>query len=199
MKKLIGKLLGAKSGKSVETKQMATPDISRVIKMPAAPPVTAAEIPAPAPEPELAPETADPNELADRAEAAVDAMASQFDAWMEADLHRLMDAWQEAKQPGATPEAYRTVFMCAHNIRGAAGSYGYPAISRRECCAHKPAHRGLPGSLHRRGQRRHVAVDGRCRVRCPGAKRGRQGRSQIVRHSRGTTVRPFARSRPLPV
>ncbi|KCZ55302.1 Hpt domain-containing protein [Hyphomonas chukchiensis] len=130
MKKLIGKLLGAKSGKSVETKQMATPDISRVIKMPAAPPVTAAEIPAPAPEPELAPETADPNELADRAEAAVDAMASQFDAWMEADLHRLMDAWQEAKQPGATPEAYRTVFMCAHNIRGAAGSYGYPAISR---------------------------------------------------------------------
>lgn len=130
MKKLIGKLLGAKSGKSVETKQMATPDISRVIKMPAAPPVTAAEIPAPAPEPELAPETADPNELADRAEAAVDAMASQFDAWMEADLHRLMDAWQEAKRPGATPEAYRTVFMCAHNIRGAAGSYGYPAISR---------------------------------------------------------------------
>ena len=130
MKKLIGKLLGAKSGKSVETKQMATPDISRVIKMPPAPPATVAEVPAPPPATELEPEAGDPNELADRAEAAVDAMASQFDAWMEADLHRLMDAWQEAKQAGAMPDAYRTVFMCAHNIRGAAGSYGYPAISR---------------------------------------------------------------------
>tara|TARA_R110002020_G_scaffold316899_2_gene532308 strand:- start:115317 stop:115901 length:585 start_codon:yes stop_codon:yes gene_type:complete len=130
MKNLIGKLLNAKSGKSVETKQIVTPDISRVIKKPPAPPVMAAEIPAPAPIPAREPERADPNDLADRAEAAVDAMASQFDAWMEADLHRLVDAWQQAKQPDATPEGYRTIFMCAHNIRGAAGSYGYPAISR---------------------------------------------------------------------
>ena len=101
MKKLIGKWLNAKSGKADETKQIATPDISRVIKMPPAPPVTAAEIPAPAhaPEPQHEPETADPDDLADRAEAAVDAMASQFDAWMEADLDRLTDAWRQAKQP----------------------------------------------------------------------------------------------------
>lgn len=130
MKKLIGKLLNAKSGKAVETKQVATPDISRVIKMPPAPPIAAVEVPTPALPPEHEPETADLDELADRAEAAVDAMAPQFDAWMEADLNRLVDAWQHAKQPDATPEAYRTVFMCAHNIRGAAGSYGYPAISR---------------------------------------------------------------------
>ena len=132
MKKLIGKWLGAKSGKADETKQIATPDISRVIKMPPTPPVAQAEVPAPVPAPERQqePETADPDDLANRAEAAVDAMAPQFDAWMEADLNRLVDAWEHAKQPGATPEAYRTVFMCAHNIRGAAGSYGYPAISR---------------------------------------------------------------------
>ncbi len=123
MKKLIGKLLNAKSGKAVETKQIATPDISRVIKIPPAP---VAKVPPPAAEPE----TADPLELADRAEAAVDSMASQFDAWMEADLTRLMEAWHNAQQPGAAPEAYRTVFMCAHNIRGVAGSYGYPAITR---------------------------------------------------------------------
>ena len=132
MKKLIGKWLNAKSGKADDTKQIATPDISRVIKMPPAPPVAAADVPAPAAAeaPQHEPEAADPDDLADRAEAAVDAMASQFDAWMEADLDRLSDAWQQAKQPGATPDAYRTVFMCAHNIRGASGSYGYPAISR---------------------------------------------------------------------
>lgn len=126
MKKLIGKLLKARSGKAVETKQIATPDISRVIKIPPAPVAPVAKIPAPADEPE----TADPLELADRAEAAVDSMASQFDAWMETDLTRLMEAWHNAQQPGATSESYRTVFMCAHNIRGVAGSYGYPAISR---------------------------------------------------------------------
>ena len=34
------------------------------------------------------------------------------------------------REDGATAEQYRAVFTAAHNIKGAANSYGYPAIAR---------------------------------------------------------------------
>jgi len=108
----------------------ATLDISRVIKTPRAPePVQAQETrPAPAESATFAaPDMAD--DIAIRAENAVDSLSGQFETWMRTDLDQLVNAWQRA-QADPNPEHYRGVFTAAHNIRGAANAYGYPAISR---------------------------------------------------------------------
>jgi hypothetical protein len=49
---------------------------------------------------------------------------------MRNDLAGLCAAWETAREPNAGAEAYRALYICAHNIRGAATSYGYPAASR---------------------------------------------------------------------
>ena len=102
-------------------------DISRVIKAPAA------QQTAPMAGPEqVAEETTDASteSLANLAEEAVDSLSSQFENWMRGDLDQLVGDWQAAQKPAATAEHYRAVFTAAHNIKGAANSYGYPAIAR---------------------------------------------------------------------
>jgi Hpt domain-containing protein len=120
--KLFGKFLPSKTSALADAKQIQTPDISRVIKIRPVEPVTEAEA-------DVA-QSADPTDMADRAEAAVDSLSGQFETWMTADLDKLVAAWRDAQAPDAPPEAYRAVFTASHNIHGVAGSYGYPAISR---------------------------------------------------------------------
>nr|WP_321362141.1 Hpt domain-containing protein [uncultured Hyphomonas sp.] len=109
-----------------------TIDIGRVIKP--APPVQAhqtAEIPIETHEPNtVGTETADTEILGSLAEDAVDSLSSQFEAWMRGDLDVLVNTWSVARGANATAEDYRAVFTAAHNIKGAANSYGYPAIAR---------------------------------------------------------------------
>ena len=98
-------------------------DISRVIK-----PLPVRQD---APRPEAEEQSdASAETLANLAEEAVDSLSSQFEAWMRGDLAQLVSDWQVAQKPGATAEHYRAVFTAAHNIKGAANSYGYPAIAR---------------------------------------------------------------------
>jgi hypothetical protein len=118
--KLFGKFLPSKTASMADAKQIQTPDISRVIKIRPAAPEAEADIV----------QSADPAVMADRAEAAVDSLSGQFEAWMTTDLDKLVAAWRDAQAPEATPESYRAVFTASHNIQGVAGSYGYPAISR---------------------------------------------------------------------
>ncbi len=118
--KLFGKFLSAKNSSSADTKQIQTPDISRVIKIRPAEPAAEADVV----------QKAVPKDMADRAETAVDSLSGQFEEWMATDLDKLIAAWTDAQAPDATPESYRAVFTASHNIHGVAGSYGYPAISR---------------------------------------------------------------------
>lgn len=104
-----------------------TIDISRVIK-PAEPVETVAPAEITIESPETPP--ADTEFLGSLAEDAVDSLSSQFEAWMRGDLDELVRAWSAAREPDATAEHYRAVFTAAHNIKGAANSYGYPAIAR---------------------------------------------------------------------
>ncbi len=104
-----------------------TIDIGRVIK-PAEPLQTPQS-------PEIDIETHEPDTvgseiLGSLAEDAVDSLSGQFEAWMRGDLDELVRAWGVARDAGATAEDYRAVFTAAHNIKGAANSYGYPAIAR---------------------------------------------------------------------
>ena len=109
---------------------VAAPDISRVIR-PASAPAPAPE--APHPEDTAPPEpvfVADPQEMVSQAEEALDALTEEFEGWMRNDLEKMRDAWRVAQKPEADADDYRTLYTCAHNIRGAATSYGYPAVSR---------------------------------------------------------------------
>lgn len=73
---------------------------------------------------------ADPEVMETQAEEALDALTEEFEGWMRNDLEKMRDAWRIAQKPGADADDYRTLYTCAHNIRGAAASYGYPAVSR---------------------------------------------------------------------
>ena len=73
---------------------------------------------------------ADPQELVAQAETAVESLSDEFEGWMRDDLEKLRAAWKVALEPGSAADEYRAVYTCAHNIRGAAASYGYPAVSR---------------------------------------------------------------------
>ncbi|MFN4184913.1 MAG: Hpt domain-containing protein [Hyphomonas sp.] len=73
---------------------------------------------------------ADPEEMESQAEEALDALTEEFEGWMRNDLEKMRDAWRVAQKPHANADDYRTLYTCAHNIRGAAPSYGYPAVSR---------------------------------------------------------------------
>jgi HPt (histidine-containing phosphotransfer) domain-containing protein len=64
------------------------------------------------------------------AERAVDNLSEQFEMWMRRDLESLRATWTDAQQPEATAEDYRRLYTAAHNITGAAPSYGFPAVAR---------------------------------------------------------------------
>lgn len=118
---MLGRLLASASESLAKSRRksepLPSPDINRVLKVQRA---------------ETAPEIAfsDPETLGAEAERAVDGLTDQFEAWMRRDLEALRDAWGTAQAPHATAEDYRRIYTCAHNITGAAPSYGFPAVSR---------------------------------------------------------------------
>jgi HPt (histidine-containing phosphotransfer) domain-containing protein len=115
--KLIAKATQSLSGPSRSAQPLPPPDISRVIKSqtPAfATPLTVEET----------------DSIVEQAEQAIDGLAEQFEAWMRRDLETLRATWTDAQKPEATPEEYRRLYTAAHNITGAAPSYGFPAVAR---------------------------------------------------------------------
>lgn len=135
---MLGKFLkGLETGKlgRKPAQAVAAPDISRVIKAtapPAAPP-DSFDFEDPAldePADMLAELAPDPEVMEAQAEEALDALTEEFEGWMRNDLEKMRDAWRIAQKPHANADDYRTLYTCAHNIRGAATSYGYPAVSR---------------------------------------------------------------------
>lgn len=118
MKTLLSKLMPNRSAASgAESNQKVTPDLSRVIKLD-----EASVDRAPAGEPV--------SDMADRAEDAMSSLSEKFEAWMEADLERLVTAWNDARHSDATIDSQQILAVAAHDLHGVAGSYGYPSISR---------------------------------------------------------------------
>lgn len=60
-----------------------------------------------------------------RANAALKSLSNQFDDWMIAECDRLSAAWQRA-QESLTPRTRDELFRVAHDIKGAASTFGYP-------------------------------------------------------------------------
>src|SRR5579871_3176172 len=63
-----------------------------------------------------------------RAEAALADLSGEFGAWMEAECTRLEAARQRVRREGFTEKSHEALFHVAHDIKGEAGTFGYPAV-----------------------------------------------------------------------
>jgi HPt (histidine-containing phosphotransfer) domain-containing protein len=64
-----------------------------------------------------------------RAEKALAALSPEFSAWMDAECRRLDGARQEIVRSGFTDENKEALFRAAHDIKGEAATFGYPAVA----------------------------------------------------------------------
>jgi hypothetical protein len=64
-----------------------------------------------------------------RAEAALAELSSEFGTWMEAECARLESARQTVKSDGFTEKTYEALYHAAHDIKGEAQTFGYPAVA----------------------------------------------------------------------
>jgi HPt (histidine-containing phosphotransfer) domain-containing protein len=64
-----------------------------------------------------------------RAEAALAELSSEFGTWMESECTRLEAARQVVKREGFTEKTHEKLFHAAHDIKGEAQTFGYPAVA----------------------------------------------------------------------
>jgi len=87
-----------------------------------------------------------------RAEAALAQLSTEFADWMHAECERLEAARQEVKRVGFTKKSRDELFRAAHDIKGEAATFGYPAIgpvadSLCRLIEHTPDLTGIPLQL----------------------------------------------------
>ena len=64
-----------------------------------------------------------------RAEAALTELSGEFSNWMESECDRLEAARQDVKRDGFTQKTHDVLFRAAHDIKGEASTFGYPAVA----------------------------------------------------------------------
>jgi HPt (histidine-containing phosphotransfer) domain-containing protein len=64
-----------------------------------------------------------------RAEAALAELSGEFSGWMESECDRLEAARQDVQRDGFTQKTHEVLFHAAHDIKGEAGTFGYPAVA----------------------------------------------------------------------
>jgi len=64
-----------------------------------------------------------------RAEAALAELSSEFGGWMQSECDRLETARQDVRGSGFTQRTHDALFRAAHDIKGEAATFGYPAVA----------------------------------------------------------------------
>jgi HPt (histidine-containing phosphotransfer) domain-containing protein len=64
-----------------------------------------------------------------RAEAALVQLSSEFGTWMHAECERLEAARQNVARLGLIEQAHEELFRAAHDIKGEAATFGFPALA----------------------------------------------------------------------
>ena len=64
-----------------------------------------------------------------RAEAALAELSGEFGGWMDSECTRLEAARQDVKSAGFTQKTHDALFRAAHDIKGEAGTFGFPAVA----------------------------------------------------------------------
>jgi HPt (histidine-containing phosphotransfer) domain-containing protein len=87
-----------------------------------------------------------------RAEQALAALSSEFGGWMDSECERLDDARRDIVRNGFTDSNKEALFRAAHDIKGEAATFGYPAVASaaESLCRlieHAPDPGRIPGAL----------------------------------------------------
>jgi HPt (histidine-containing phosphotransfer) domain-containing protein len=87
-----------------------------------------------------------------RAEAALAELSGEFGGWMDEECTRLEAARQDVKRVGFTQNTHDALFRAAHDIKGEAGTFGYPAVagiadSLSRLLEHTPDMQRIPPTL----------------------------------------------------
>ena len=64
-----------------------------------------------------------------RAEKALAALSPEFGAWMDSECERLDGARRDIRRGGFTDASKEALFRAAHDIKGEAATFGYPAVA----------------------------------------------------------------------
>lgn len=64
-----------------------------------------------------------------RAEAALAQLSGEFSGWMHAECERLEAARQQVTAHGLTEKTHDELFRAAHDIKGEAATFGFPALA----------------------------------------------------------------------
>jgi HPt (histidine-containing phosphotransfer) domain-containing protein len=64
-----------------------------------------------------------------RAEAALAQLETEFTSWMHSECERLDHARSEIQAKGITAKTREDLFHAAHDIKGEAATFGYPAVA----------------------------------------------------------------------
>lgn len=64
-----------------------------------------------------------------RAERAMADLAPEFSSWMEQEAERLDAARHHIREAGLNPKTRDALFHAAHDIKGEAATFGYPAVA----------------------------------------------------------------------
>lgn len=64
-----------------------------------------------------------------RAERALATLSPQFGSWMDSECDRLDDARRDILKAGFTETNKEALFRAAHDIKGEAATFGYPAVA----------------------------------------------------------------------
>ena len=89
-----------------------------------------------------------------RAEKALAALSPEFDAWMDSECERLDGARREIVDSGFTDANKEALFRAAHDIKGEAATFGYPAVaSAAESLCRLIEHAPDPSRIPRRAHR----------------------------------------------
>jgi HPt (histidine-containing phosphotransfer) domain-containing protein len=75
----------------------------------------------------VAPATEGDDDPIARAEAALTELSSEFAAWMASECERLEALRQDVAREGFTEVTHEALFRAAHDIKGEAATFGYPA------------------------------------------------------------------------
>lgn len=87
-----------------------------------------------------------------RAEKALAALSPEFGAWMDSECERLDGARHEIVDSGFTDANKEALFRAAHDIKGEAATFGYPAVASAaeglcRLIEHAPDPSRIPGAL----------------------------------------------------
>ncbi len=87
-----------------------------------------------------------------RAERALEDLSSEFSTWMESECERLDQARRAVAKVGFNKTTTEALFHAAHDIKGEAATFGYPAVAAAadslcRLIEHTPAAHSIPVTL----------------------------------------------------